>query len=898
VSSATPDRWPEVEAALDAALGAPPEDRADIVRRICSDDETLRREVESLLAAHEAVGGVLDTSVESFAAPLLARAVSAVPAESTGMVISRYRLIEEIGRGGMGTVWLAERADGQYEQRVALKIVKRGMDTDEILARFRRERQILARLEHRNIARLLDGGVTDDGRPFFVMEHVAGEPITDACDRRGLGIDERLKLFAVVCRAVGFAHRNLVIHRDIKPSNVLVDGNGEIKLLDFGIARLLHDGEESAPATIASPRFLTPEFASPEQNAGEPVTTASDVYQLGALLYVLLTGERPASGEDRRMPRRLRGDLETIALRALRPEPHLRYPGAEALAEDVERHLECLPIRFGGDRLAYRARKFVRRHRVGVLAGTGVLALMVALVAFDMARVRGERDRARHEADKAMETAQLMGRFLQGWSPDASDRGVVSAEKMLRDAARRAERELQGRPEMLAATLSVLGDLHTTLGEWRAADSLLARAQTVQEGLSDEPGVDLAATLARRGRLYRTLGDHERAEAALQRALSLHQSLLGPRHLETLRVRRELAILRRQEERWEESEDLSRDILAAMSEEDRAAWPFALETATDLGYALFQQARFDEAIEILRPTLERQRAIFGEVHASTLFTIRALGSAHRDRGDLEEAETLYREALRIAEALYGAEHAETEAAIFVLALVLQREEELAAAETWARRSLELSRRLYGPDHIVLLGRRGLVGAILLDRGDADEAERELRIMLDGVLAAGGGSDPDLGDVRNRLAYLAVKRDANDAGTVYREAVTLDESRPAGSPIFVTDGIHFLAWAEHRRGDLALAEEDYRRSLALYRRQLPIGHAYRAAAASGLGAMLLESGRAGEARDYLREGLAQWEAHVPPEPELLREVGTLIARADSVSGRESAPALTARTPAAP
>jgi serine/threonine-protein kinase len=924
VSSADPDLWPKIQAALEAALPADPDERPEILERLCGEDSILRQEVESLLRAHDASDGFLATSAESFAAPYLTHAADRTP-ERAGVVVGRYRLIEEIGRGGMGTVWLAERADGQFEQRVALKLVKRGMDTDEILARFLRERQILARLEHPNIARLLDGGVSVDERPYFVMEHVPGVPITEHCDARRLPIRERLELFVVVCRTVGYAHRNLVVHRDIKPSNVLVDSSGAIKLLDFGIAKLLGD-EDAAPMlmTRQSSGLMTPEYASPEQLAGERVTTASDVYQLGALLYELLCGCRSSSPTesndggsppsarirrthaitrrggrvdtvdpdvigDRRstspdkLRRQLRGDLDSIVLRAVRREPDRRYPSAEDLAEDIDRHLSSQPIRFGGDRLSYRTRKFVRRHRLSVTTALGGLALTIGLVAFDMARVRAERDRARHEADKAMETAQLMGRFLEGWSPDASDRGQVSTEKMLRDAALRAERELRNRPEMLAATLSVLGDFHTTVGEWNAADSLLAHAQELQEVLFDEPNADLATTLARRGRLYRTLGDHERAEAALQRALSLHTALLGPRHLETLRVRRELAILRRQQEKWDESERLARAVLGEMREEERAVSPLALETATELGYALFQQARFDEAIEILRPTLARQRAIFGEIHASTLFTIRALGSAHRDRGDLDEAEALYREALRIARVLYGEEHQETERAFFVLALVLQRREDLEEAETYARQTLALHERIHGPDHYEKWADIGLIGTIRLDRGDEVEAERDLRIVLDGERASGREPTPELGDVMNRLAYILVRRGAGDADIVYREAVALDEARPAGSPIFVTDGIHFLAWTEHRRGDLREAEEDYRRALALYRRQLPDGHAYRASAASGLGAVLLDLGHLPQARRYLREGLTQWEAHAPPEPDPIREVRDLLARADSTAG---------------
>ncbi|HEV8600514.1 MAG TPA: serine/threonine-protein kinase [Gemmatimonadales bacterium] len=856
-----PDRWRAIEAALEAALQARPEERPALLERLCAVDPELRHEVESLLAAHAEAEGFLATSAESFASPIMAAAAAREPTDRPGQIVGRYRLLEGIGRGGMGTVWLAERADGQFEQKVALKLIKRGMDSDEILARFLRERQILARLEHPNIARLLDGGVSDDGRPYFVMELVVGRAITDSCTERGLSLEERLRLFVVVARAVAHAHRNLVVHRDIKPSNVLVDEHGEIKLLDFGIAKLLSD--EGDGMTGVTGRLMTPEYASPEQTAGEQVTTASDVYQLGALLYELLTDRRPYGDASKaseplrrpssavrraatgpvaeRLQRRLKGDLDSIALRALRDEPESRYPSAEDLAEDVERHLAHRPIRFGGDRFFYRAAKFVRRHRLGVTGIAALILLTIGFVGFDAARVRRERDRARHEADKATEIAQLMSRFLQGWSPDASDRGEVSAKTLLGDAALRADRELRDRPEMLAATLSLLGDFHTTLGEWRAADTLLARALAIQERLHARPSADLAATLARRGRLYRNTGPHAEAVATLEKALALHRELYGPRHPETLRVQRELAIEFRGWKKPKESERLLRPILDALGPSSRDSSPFALETASELGYSLYAQAKYDEAIAILRPTLEHQRAIFGNLHASTLATIRSLGSALRDQGELEEAEVLYREALRIARILYGAEHAETEGAVFVLALVLARKGELAEAESLAREALAFTLRLHGSEHYFVWYGYGFLGAIRLDRGDAVEAEHLLRQALLKSRQASPEGDPDQGDVLNRLAYLLVGRGAADADAVYREAVAFDAARPAEQPDFVTDGIHFLAAAEHRKGDFRAAEEDYRRALRVYERQLPASHPYRIAASTGLEAVLRELG---------------------------------------------------------
>ena len=824
-----PERWSRIEAALEAALLTPEAERGALLDRICGDDAELRGEVESLLAAHAASEGFLATSAESFAAPVVIAAAAREPADRPGQIVGRYRLLEVIGRGGMGMVWLAERADGQFEQKVALKLIKRGMDSEEILARFLRERQIQARLEHPSIARLLDGGVSDDGRPYFVMELVVGRAITEFCAARRLSREERLRLFVVVARAVGHAHRNLVVHRDIKPSNVLVDEQGEVKLLDFGIAKLL--GDEGDAMTGVTGRLMTPEYASPEQRTGGQVTTASDVYQLGVLLYEVLTGHRPhASGAISQ--ERLKGDLDTITRRALREEPDRRYPSADDLAEDIERHLAHLPIRFGGDRFSYRAAKFVRRHRLGVSTTIGLLALTIGLVAFDATRVRRERDRARHEADKAIEVGQLMASFLQGWSPDASDRGEVSTRKLLGDAALRARRELVGRPEILAATLSILGDFHTTVAEWQAADTLLADALSIQQRLDAGPTADLAATLARRGRLRHKTSRFEEAIAALNQSLAMYRDLLGRRHPETLRIQRELSSVYRTWKRPGEAVALLEDILASLDESAADPTPFGLEVQSELGYALYQQAKYDSAIAIMRPALESQRALFGPLHLSTLTTVRMLGSALRDRGDLEEAEQLYREALRISIALYGREHIETVGALFTLSLALARMGKLEEAERLAREFLLLGERAY-PDESASWYGRGFLGGILLDRGDFAGAEEMLRRGL--ALAQRGAptNDPDRADLLNRLAYLALRRGAQDAERVYREAVDFDAARPPNLPDFVSDGVHFLAMAEQQRGDLAAAAEDYRRALTIYQKQLPADHPYRVAAARGL-----------------------------------------------------------------
>src|SRR5438477_1944079 len=400
----TPERWKQIEAIFEQALELKANERAAFVQKSCTGDEELRREVESLLESHATAGGFIDDRSLFISEAGLKDGDEDVP---VGQLIGAYRIVRQIGRGGMGAVYLAERADEQYRRRVAIKVIKRGMDTDAVLRHFRKERQILADFDHPNIARLFDGGTTVNGLPYFVMEYIEGVPIDQHCTVSALSIEERLELFLQVCTAVSYAHCHTVIHRDVKPSNILVTSDGVPKLLDFGIAKMLQttDSQESL-VTAAGLRPMTPEYASPEQVHGEPVTTASDVYALGVILYELLTGtspyrlasraphnveraiteqeptkpstairdrnskSRPSRTGPFRNPKLLRGDLDNIVLMALRKEPEHRYQSVEDFSQDIRRHLESRPVLARKDTLIYRAAKFVRRNLVLVGAAS------------------------------------------------------------------------------------------------------------------------------------------------------------------------------------------------------------------------------------------------------------------------------------------------------------------------------------------------------------------------------------------------------------------------------------------------------------------------------------------------------------------------------------------------
>ncbi|MBL8167376.1 MAG: protein kinase [Acidobacteria bacterium] len=428
----TPERWQRVEELFQTVIEQPNAAREAYLTRACGGDEELRREVLSLLA-HEVADTFLQDPIKTAAASL-----SAEPRdELIGQRIGAYRVTSLLGRGGMGEVYAAVRADQQFEQQVAIKIIRRGMDSEFIRERFLRERQILAQLEHPFIARLLDGGTTPDGLPYFVMEFVAGEPITSYCQQRQLGVREKLHLFRQVCAAVQHAHQKLVVHRDLKPGNILVTSDGTPKLLDFGIAKLLSPeaGQARDTRTDTALRLMTPDYASPEQARGLPVTTATDVYSLGVVLYELLTDCRPhqfktfapaeieraicetlplspsnvvqQTGRQTKLARQLHGDLDNIILMALRKEPERRYTSVEQLSEDVQRYLTGMPVVARADTFAYRASKFVGRHAWAVAAAALVLlSLLGGIVATTRAARIAQAERLRAEANLAEARAQ------------------------------------------------------------------------------------------------------------------------------------------------------------------------------------------------------------------------------------------------------------------------------------------------------------------------------------------------------------------------------------------------------------------------------------------------------------------------------------------------------------
>ena len=590
----TPERWQQVRGIYEQAAALGVRDRVQFLEDACASDAELRREVESLLG-YESRAGSLFLKIP--AADLLGGAAAEVPMPSRlGRRIGVYQILEEIGQGGMGEVYRAARVDGQYEKQVAIKLVRSGYDSSLILERFRYERQILASLDHPNIARLLDGGTSEEGIPYLVMELIEGLPIDEYCDEHDVGMADRLRLFLPVCSAVQYAHQRLVVHRDLKPSNILVTAEGVPKLLDFGIAKIL-DPSAGPETTLLRP--MTPEYASPEQIRGEPITTVSDVYSLGVVLYRLLVGRSPYPVDGRnpselaraisevepqrpsmatsmpalrksqkarnprashdpeaRLRRLLKGDLDNIVLKALRKEPARRYPSVDKLEEDIRRYQQGLPVLAAPDSLLYRARKFVHRNRVGVTAAALVLLAIVsaAVVSVRQARIAEQQ---RQRAEKRFEDVRKLANSLifeihdsietlPGATPSRRlllNRAVEYLDHLSQDASGdlNLQRELAWAYERLATvqgdtTQSNLGQVSAAEESHRKAMALFeAVAKANPDNVSDQ--LNLAMTYRMRAffDIYLPSGGAE-----IERALAVTDPLMRT-HGDNLEVKNERA---------------------------------------------------------------------------------------------------------------------------------------------------------------------------------------------------------------------------------------------------------------------------------------------------------------------------------------------------------------------
>lgn len=556
------DRWTQVERLFGSAREVPPDERVEWLQEHC-DEPAMREEVVSLLSAREQAPEFFEAAAREVVSPMLDEFGDGGESldgtlDLAGQTIGGYRLVEEIGIGGMSVVYRAERVEADFEQTVAVKLLQRCLHVTDAADRFRAERQMLASIDHPSIAQLIDGGVTEGGRPYLVMEYVDGVPITTYAEEKGLDLPARLDLLGQVLDAVEAAHRQLVVHRDLKPSNVLVtetDDGPRVRLLDFGIAKLLDDSMPvTRPQTRTGQQLMTPAYAAPEQVAGDEITTATDVYQVGVLAYELLAATRPfdltgkslteverilledepekPSERAETKDAQLRGDLDTIVLKTLRKEPERRYRSVEALAADLERYQQGEPVEARPATLGYRAKKFVQRNRTVV--GAAVLIFLLAIVyavtvTMQANRLAEQRDRAQREAETTEEVKAYLVDLFRTGNPMESSAEDLSAETLLRRGIERAD-QLDDRPLVQAELLSSLGNAAGGFGQWNRANSLLRRSLALRRKHLDAPHPDLAATLYRIGDLLRKETDYGRALTFYDKALAMSRQLEDTTH--------------------------------------------------------------------------------------------------------------------------------------------------------------------------------------------------------------------------------------------------------------------------------------------------------------------------------------------------------------------------------
>jgi tetratricopeptide (TPR) repeat protein len=781
-------RWRDIERVLDSALDCAPDARATVLDRECAGDAELRDAVERMLRVCDSSDGFLeDSPAPVFAAPVVAASLDASSTvgpttAAAGRRVGPYRIVREAGRGGMGVVYLAERADDQYRGRVALKLMRDSawmMADDHLARRFVEERQILASLEHPGIARLLDGGVTDDGSPWFAMEYVEGTPIDRYCDEHCLTLRERLALFCDACAAVAFAHRNLVVHRDLKPSNLLVTEDRAVKLLDFGIAKLLAPVEgagDTEPVTRTGWRALTPEYASPEQVRGDRVGTASDVYSLGVILYELLTGHRP-HGREPDAPRAagqavpdghiappstvvsavhqrrvLRGDLDAIVLTAVRSEPDRRYASADDLAADLRRHLDGLPVSARRDARSYRIGKFVQRHRTSVAAAAAfaiVLIVFAIVTAVQSARLRVQAQRVALERDRAEDVSAFLVDLFRSVDPFAGTGGQTTVREVLDSGAARLERDLSQQPELRADLLRAMGLSYMNLGLANEARQLLERAIAIpQQGVdADEPRwISTRHSLAQ---VLQELGQYPAAESLYRDVLAWRRRAPGTPHL--ARGLNPLATVVSAQGRYAEAELIVREALTL----DRAARPadprMVSQSLNNLGNILLRQGRAAEAETAHREAYALRRGLLGDDHPETANSLVNLAAALGDQRRLGEADSLFRRALDVKRARLGPTHVDVATDEAAFARVLHRAGEDRRAEALYRHSIDAHRASRPAGHprtaIAMLG----LGELLLARGEPEAAEPYLRDAERSFRAALPPTHPDVGRAERALA---------------------------------------------------------------------------------------------------------------------------------------------------
>ena len=756
-------RWLRISGHLDRILELPTEQWSAGLAALRADDPEIATDVASMLDQHRRLSqeGFLDS----------APPIQAVESSLAGMTIGAYTLESPIGYGGMGSVWKAMRSDGRFEGHAALKLLNAALVGRGGEERFKREGTILARLTHPNIARLIDAGVSNIGQPYLVLELVDGRHIDAHCDDERLSVEQRIRLFLGVQAAVAHAHANLVVHRDLKPSNVLVTKAGQVKLLDFGIAKLIEEHPDQPRLTREAGAAMTPKYAAPEQVTGGSITTATDVYSLGVLLYELLSGHHPAgaahtpsefvkavaetepirlssvvnSGTETnsietiaaqrgttpdRLRRTLRGDLETIVAKALRKDPAGRYASIGEFADDLRRYLDHQPISARPETLRYRAAKFARRHWVPLTLGTAAMLFLIVTTAFYTVQLATERDRARIEAVKASRVSELMTNLLLGVDPYRTpDARQPSVSNLLAAAAERVNNDLTDQPQVQVELLNIIGRTYQRLGLNDLALPILQRALDTGHRVFGAEDVRIAQSLNDIGVLQRAIGHPEAALALLTDSLAMRRRLLGSIHKDVAVTLVEQARVFSDLGRPNES---MAPALEALEIRRRVFGEEHRETATsktEVARVWMRRGDLDRALALFRESFETNRRLLGEDHPNTASSRASIASVLSAKGRFKEAEQLYLASVEADRKVFGADSPQMASTLNDLALVVEADGRLKEAGDMFDQALRLTKARFSDDHPRVLEIALNLARTSIARGNAAGTEPILRRVL-------------------------------------------------------------------------------------------------------------------------------------------------------------------------
>ena len=886
------ERWQRLQVLFDAAIDMTEPARTEFLQRECRDDQALLVQVESLILAAGPASDVLGQAVGS-------AATSAVMGAKAGQRIGPYEIERELGRGGMGVVYLARRADEAYEGKVAIKVLQELRSEDQI-RRFRIERQILANLQHPNIARLLDAGTTPDGAPYVVMEYIDGVSITEFCSTQRLSIEARIDLFLLICAAAQHAHQNLVVHRDLKPANILVTSDGVPKLLDFGIAKLLDraPGDVGA-ATATGLRPMTPAYASPEQIRGEAVSVATDVYGLGLVLYRLLTGRhpydldgtslaehariisevgplRPSSAIVKapkdgathetfgtplpRLKKRLEGDLDTILLTALQKSPTRRYASAERLADDLLAYRTGRPVRARPDTFGYRAAKFVRRNRLGVGAAVTIVILLTAFgvtMAIQADRIAKERDSARSARADAEQVSQFLVGLFEVADPAQARGDEITAREILDRGAAQIESELSDQPGQQATLMEVIGRVYRNLGLYEDGQRLLEGSLRLHRQTLADDDPKIASNLTALGGLHYSLGRYEEAERLLRRG---HRIFMK----------------------------------ASPIDADKTA-----VTIEQLGGVLLDTGRNKEAIKLFEEglsTLSSRPGALGPSDKNRASLLVLLGSAYRRSGNYEAAEPLLREGLAIRRRILGDQHLDLAHSVNQLARLLVLTGRPAEAEPFAREGLAIRRQRFGDVHVEVGASLGNLAGILDAMGDKEGSVRARQESLDVVRKATGPEHPYVAAGLSSLgAALREVGALDEAEANYRASLALHRKilRPDNPRTGVV--LTGLAKVLIEKAMFESAEPLAREAVELQRKTLPKDHDFTATSERVLAACLTHLRRFTEAEELLRKARGTFVRRFGENDEKVTEVDRALADLGRKMGRPADATTSTATP---